>query len=407
MFTKIYLMIKNKSFFLSIFRVFFILLTILLPLLFNFSGCENNPNSLGLNYISPIDTLDKKVLESSKDSILITSTNTLKYVNTSLSPYIFVGRYQTYESRSLLKFISLPSGYDSFTVVSSKLKLRYNNSFFKDSLGLNSFNCYKLNRYIDFSQVTFDQVTSSDIGNTSLGTYSGILTDTAYITIPFDNQIVSQWLKSVSDTNTYKNYGFVLLSNTNSTTIRGFYSANISSLGPMMTVVLNKGSRTDTVNFNYTTTTFIADAPSSIIPNGRIILQSGVSYHGTLKFDLSKLPYNVIINEAYLELKLDPAYTFISQSFQDRRIAIAMLTDTTLQNTDNIYFYTTVNDSVTHGIRLNSIFQKWSSGTAVNYGIQLKNITDLSGLNECAIYSPLASDVIKRPYLRILYTIRN
>ena len=402
-------MIKNKSLirYLTSFKISTYLLILLLPVVIFLSGCENSPNDLGLIYISPFDTLNKKVLDSRKDSILITSTNTLKYINTSISPYIFVGRYQTYESRSLLKFISLPTGYDSFTVVSANLKLRYNNTFFQDSLGLNSFNCYRLNRYIDFSQVTYDQVTSSDIGNTSLGTYSGVLTDTAYVNIPFNGQIVSEWLKNTSDTNTYKNYGIILLSNTNSTTIRGFYSANISGLGPSMTLVLNKGSETDTVTLNFSSTSFIADAPASIIPNGRIILQSGVSYKCNLKFDLSKLPPNVIINEAYLELKFDPAYSFTSQNFQDRRIAIAMLTDTTLVNIDNNYFYTTLVDSITYGVRLNSIFQRWNSGTAVNYGIQLRNLTDATSLNKCALYSPLASDVIKTPYLRILYTKRN
>ncbi|HEY5534696.1 MAG TPA: hypothetical protein VIL99_07175 [Ignavibacteria bacterium] len=384
-------------------------LSIISSLVFSVPGCENNPNDLGLSYISPLDTLNKKVLNSRIDTMLITSTNTLKYINTSTSQNLFVGKYQNYESRGLLKFTYFPSGYDTFTVVSAKLKIRYNKNYFKDSLGVTSFNIYKLNRFVDLSQVTYDSITSSDIGNTSLGTYSGTPVDTSLITIPFNTQIISEWIKSANDTSVYKNYGVIFMPDFNSTTIKSFYStASITGdFGPIIMLVLTNGTKTDTVSLNLSSTTSISDAPTSIIPNERILLQSGLSYRGSLKFDLSKLPSNVIINEAYLEFKYDPANSFFLSNSSDKRIAFSMLTDTTLQNSDNLFYYASLIDSVTYSVRLNSIFQRWNSGTAVNYGVQLKNVNDVTEFDKIALYSPLASDVSKRPYLRIFYTIRN
>ncbi len=389
---------------------FLLLSVFFVSIMFLISGCENNPSDVGLSFIDPRDTLNKKVFDSGSDTVLMSSSTYLKYVNTSTSQNLFVGKYQSYESRGLIKFTNLPTGYDTFSVVSSKLRVRYNTNYFKDSLGITSFNIYKLNRYIDISTVAYDSITSSDIGTSILGAYSGTPVDTTLITIPFDNQIVSDWLKNASDTNVYKNYGLIFLPNSNSTTIKAFYSTAVitsGNLGPYLMVVVSNGTRTDTLNLNISRTAYISDAPASIIPNERILIQSGVSYNGTMRFDISKLPRNVIINEAYIQFKCDPANSFYLKNSQDKRIAFSMITDTISHSSDNLFYYANLIDSITYGVRLNAIFQKWNSGTAANYGLQLINIDYATGFNSLALYTPTASDPSKRPYLRILYTLPN
>jgi hypothetical protein len=172
-------------------------------------------------------------------------------------------------------------------------------------------------------------------------------------------------------------------------------------------VVVSNGTRTDTLNLNISRTAYISDAPASIIPNERILIQSGVSYNGTMRFDISKLPRNVIINEAYIQFKCDPANSFYLKNSQDKRIAFSMITDTISHSSDNLFYYANLIDSITYGVRLNAIFQKWNSGTADNFGLQLINIDYATGFNSLALYTPTASDPSKRPYLRILYTLPN
>ena len=184
----------RKSFQIKIIFVFLFLLAII------FGSCENKPTDLGLNYVPPYDTLKTKILDSRKDSIQINGFNFRQYINSGTSQNILVGKYQNYESRGLLKF-NVPTGFDSATVLSAKLYLRYNKYFFQDSMGVTSFNIYKLNKSVDFSTVTFDQVSLSDIGTTVLASYSGTPVDTSLITLSFDNQTILDWLKYAVDTN--------------------------------------------------------------------------------------------------------------------------------------------------------------------------------------------------------------
>ena len=390
----------SKSFQIKIIFVFLFLLAII------FGSCENKPTDLGLNYVPPYDTLKTKILDSRKDSVQITGFNFRQYVNTGNSQNLLVGKYQGYESRGLLKFNFVPTGFDSATVISAKLCLRYNKYYFQDSLGVTSFNIYKLNKSVDFSTVTFDQVSLSDIGTSVLANFSGTPTDTNLITLNFDNQTISDWLKYAVDTSYInKNYGIVFLPGTSSTTIKGFYSAINQTFYPYIKIVTSKNTTIDSFTITGTVSASLSDAPSTIIPNGEIVLQSGVSYHGVLKFDLTKLPANVIINEAYIELKTDKANSFYPNS--DSRVTVSMLTDTTMLTSDNVYYYGNFIDSITYSVRINPIMQFWNISPAKNYGVQLKTVNDLSNLDKIVLYSPIYSDVSKRPYLRILYTLRN
>jgi len=121
----------------------YILILILISTFF-MSGCNNNPNDLGLNYISS-DTLGTLILDSQKDTMNITNKNFLKYVNTSSSFNMMVGNYQNYNSKTLLRFNSITADFDSSSILSATLYLRYNGYAFIDSNGITSFNIYKIN----------------------------------------------------------------------------------------------------------------------------------------------------------------------------------------------------------------------------------------------------------------------
>ncbi|MBK8550539.1 MAG: hypothetical protein IPL53_05535 [Ignavibacteria bacterium] len=95
-------------------------------------SCENNPNEVGITFISSDDTLSTRILDSQLDSMAITNNNYKKYINTSNSPSILVGNYQSYTSKSLLKFSSIDPDFDSAVIVNAKLTLRYNDYFFSE-----------------------------------------------------------------------------------------------------------------------------------------------------------------------------------------------------------------------------------------------------------------------------------
>lgn len=395
-----------KKLFSSIFNVLIIFTTLIVV---NFLGCENNPNDLGLNYVQPFDTLKAKVIDTRKgDTILITASNPKYFVNTSVSPNILVGRYQGYESRSLLKFNNLPADHDSAVVLSANLYFKYTNYYFQDSSGLTSFNIYKLKRNINFGTVTNDSVTSADFDNVVLGTYTGTFYDTATITLPFDNQTVSDWFKYARDTNYInKNFGIVLLPNLNSTTIKAFYSSNqADNVKPYLRVISQKGTTIDTLILKTTEFVSLNDLQGSVASPDHFTIQCGVAYREMFKFDISKLPVNVIINEAYIEFKLDYANSFIAPG-TDKRFYAAMLTDSVLQNTDGNFITSNFVDSLTYYIRFNPILQRWNSGVTPNYGLLFKGVSEQLNLNKLSFYSQSYSDITKRPRIRIIYTLRN
>lgn len=381
----------------------FVLITIL-----TIHGCEKNPNDLGLNFIPPIDTNSFRYLDSKADTILITNNNYKYFINTSQSQNILIGNYQNYQSKALLRFKNIDPNFDSSNVISAILTLKYSNYYFKDKMGNTSFNIFRVITNFNYSNITFDSVTSSNIGTTSLGSFSGVVADSSSINVTLNNQTVKDWLEYAADTNyANKNYGVALLPNLSSTTIKGFYSSfNSLDLVPYVTVILTKKGAADTITLNQSDYVSLSDAPSSIIPSDRFILQNGIAYRNILNFDLRKLPNNVIINNASLQFTIDNASSFISP-FTDKSIVIGMVIDSAGKK-DSIFKLAFLNtDSLTYSVNLNGVFQRWNSNILPNLGISMKNYFELQNLDNFVFYSPSVSDTTKMPRLKITYTLRN
>ncbi len=275
-------------------------------------------------------------------------------------------------------------------------------------MGITSFNIYPLLDTITFSGITYDKFNNSSIGTNLLGNYTGTLSDTTTITIPFDTTIVKQWLwKSANSNYPFENYGVAFVPNPSSTAIKGFYTSLIQtdSIKPFIKAVVQKGSKIDTIVLNSSESVSLSNVTNILIPQDRFILNTGISYRSILKFNLSKLPSKVTINDAYLELKMDPSNSFI-KNYADSRIAFSRITDTTGSvQTDGILFFTSKKDSITYTIRLQYIFQKWNMG-ATNYGVLLNYVYDYQGIDKYAFYSQSITDASKRPLLIIRYTPR-
>ncbi|HMS32992.1 MAG TPA: DNRLRE domain-containing protein [Ignavibacteria bacterium] len=393
--------IKNYS--VKLFLILFTAVTLV--------SCENNPNSTGITFISPDDTLSTRVLDSQLDSMPITNKNYLNYINTSSSQNFLVGNYQNYTSKSLLKFVELNQDLDSASIVSAILTLKYNDYSFNNKSGLTSMNVYQMTTNFNYSTVLYDSVSSSNYGSVSKGSYSGTpAADTQKVNITLNNQMVKDWLEYSADTSyPVKNYGMILLPDASSSTISGFYSFNnTTDLIPYITVIYSKNSVVDTANINVSEYVTLSNAPPSIIPADRFVLQSGVAYRNVLNFDLTRLPSNVIINNVNLQFTLDSKNSIISSS-TDKRVVLGMVVDS-VNNTDSIFVDAFQSDSVTYVLSstaLNAIFQRWNSGVVQNLGLSMKNYFETQNMDHFVFFSPSAAEVSFRPRIRITYTLRN
>lgn len=390
---------------------FSITIFLLMIITASFQSCENNPNDAGLTFLRPGDTTGILFLDSQLDTMPITNNNYKFLINTSISQNILVGLYQNYISKSLLQFTNIDPNLDSATVLSAVLTLKYSNYFFQDNMGLTGFDLYKVKSNYNYTTVTFDSVTPSGIGTISLGNYSGIVADSQSINITISNQEVKDWFEYAADTGyVNKNYGLILMPSAGSGTIKGFYSDNnAADLIPYVTVIYTKNKTKDTVTLNISESVSLSDAPASINPTQEtFILQNGIAYRNVLNFDLTKLPPNVIINNASLEFTLDNTKSFISPS-TDKRIIVGMMIDSTTKS-DSLFTEVFLSDSNTYilsSTAFNSMVQRWNSGILPNLGLTMKNYYEIQNLDNFYIYSPSASDISLRPRLKITYTPRD
>jgi hypothetical protein len=83
------------------------------------------------------------------------------------------------------------------------------------------------------------------------------------------------------------------------------------------------------------------------------------------------------------------------------------MVDTVAKTTDGLApLQSTLDDSITVSVRLNSYFQKWSYGTTTNYGVTIRNGYDVLNMDRFVFFGPSVQDTSKRPKLLIRYTPR-
>ncbi|KAA0211538.1 DNRLRE domain-containing protein [Ignavibacteria bacterium CHB1] len=385
----------------------FIQVIIGITILVSIQSCEEVPTDIGSGFISPDDTLNVKVLDSETDTIPLLATQYKKAFSNFISPFILIGKTAGVESSGLLRFNNLPSTYQGVTVNSAKLFLKYVNYYYTDSAGTLDFNIYKLTQDFSFATVTRDSINSGSYNPAPVGNYSGTPVDSVTVSINLDNNMVKDWLEFAADPNYHEpNYGMIFIPNSASTTIKGFGSTNANTIEtPYVEIALTLNGQNDTITLNTTESNFITDGDISSLPSDRITLQSGVSIQNFFRFNLSKLPSNVIVNEARLEMYLDTTSSYYF-SVSEKRIVANLITDsTTLEDTLSI-----INSEIQGNkyiLQFNPFVQFWANGTFENKGIALSTLSKRLNIDKFVFYSPTYSDVSKRPRLRITYTIRN
>lgn len=371
----------------------------------SFYSCEEQISDLGQNFINPDDTLGTLLLDSKTDSLTISVNNFKQYINTFNSNFMMIGNYQDWEARSILRFNNISSDYDSATVLSARIIMKYGDYFFRDSLGSVAFDVLKLNNRKTLNTITNDSITAGDIDNVVQGSFSGSPVDSAQISIDLNTQLAKDWLEYEADTSySVKNNGVIMIP-TGGNTIKGFFSSGTDeSLRPALEIIVTKNSVTDTLVFNQSESVFLSDAPSSVILPDRIYLQSGVAFRSIVNFGLSKLPPNVIINDALLTLTLDTANSYLSP-VSDQRLVAAMITDS-VNKKDSLGFITLNRVGNEYSIRFILIMQNWNSGFNPNLGLALRNVSETSTMDVFSFFGPTYSDTSVVPRLRIRYTLR-
>jgi len=388
---------------------------LLLPLIAFLFACSDSPTSVGENIIPDEDKISFNEFDTFKEDTPQQSYSYVENVKLGSSDRIILGKTSYAESTILLLF--RPTLIDSLLTRFKNNELKLSNTwvsmkpnyFLGDKKLPFDFTVHQIKSNWGIVGFDRDSLKSLQYDNNDISLEHKI-TDTL-ITFKLPIAVVETWLKASYDNTIQKNYGIIIKATPNTQRMVGF-KAVYSSEQISESVVLNYAiERTptpvykDTLNVSPYLDNHVVTGSFQKQAN-HFYLQSSYALRGILSFDFSKLPKNIIVNKATLELTADPKFTFDGEPSSDS-IDVQILADSITKKLtgDSLYNITLskpANSNIYSG-DLSWMVQKWLKGD-VNQGVKLSLTDEYSASSLIAFYNSKETDKSLRPRLKIIYT---
>ncbi len=372
-----------------------------------FYSCSDNPSSIGANLLK-IDNLKINELDSYKDSLAQKSSYLKRTLNLGASYTLLVGKDENLEASTLIKFlISLPDSIknsinsDSITVTGANIQLfrayptKENNSFY-------DFTVHKVESAWS-SNFTSDSLPMLSYDPSDISSNKSLTADSLE-QFEISNDFAYSLLKYASDS-LGTDFGLYIKPTDNSKKVVGYYSLYNGVKVPFLTIAVQKlGLYPDTLFFYASSNVSVVKGnipPSSL--RSRIVVEGGLAVNSKLWFNISKIPFNAIINDAKLTLNMNTAETYLGDTTNS--ILAAFLKDSSsnvLDSAGSIANFSEQNNLMTGTIT--SYVQKWVN-TGVNEGIILFLRNQIGSVDLFTFYGSDAVDSLK-PRLHIIYTLK-
>ncbi|MEW6653241.1 MAG: DNRLRE domain-containing protein [Bacteroidota bacterium] len=238
--------------------------------------------------------------------------------------------------------------------------------------------------------------------------FSRTVTD-SLVSFNLKPQVITDWLKVRKDTNLARNYGLLLKPTSGTSRVAGFdavftdgNSKNIAITFEIQRLAGNKKD-TFTVAPFWDVHTSVGKHPVSA---NHLFVQGSLGMRSVLSFDLAKIPKNIILNKAILDLTVDPSLTIDGVPASDS-LSVQLLGDSTSKKLtgDSLYFaYLTRKNDVYSG-DIAWIVQKWINGEA-NQGIKIRLPDEEYSASRIALFNSRQTNKALRPRLTLTYTIK-
>ena len=373
-------------------------------------SCGQDPTSVGSELISQNEKIAFQELDSYQANIFQKSANYQENLKFGLSNVVLIGKNSYAESSILMRYrINMPDSLLAFVrsgkyIVKSATMQMIPRYLLGDKTANLNFSVYQVRS--NWSPVGFDRDSIPSLVYDPVDVSSGFTVNDTLVKFNLRNDVVTQWLKYSADSNSApKNFGLLLKPKSSTQKIVGFYSADASSSTneTILSVILERPSiRQDTLGVSpYFHIYYLTGSLPPL--NNNLILQGGIGLKGTVFFDLSTLPKNIIVNKAFLELNVDTTSTIDGNPSSDSLFA-QMLADSTTKK------LTKESTVVTILAKKNKIYtgdiawmvQKWQNGES-NQGILLSLWDEYSSAARIAFYGSKDPNKALRPKLKIIY----
>ncbi|MBI3585756.1 MAG: DNRLRE domain-containing protein [Ignavibacteriales bacterium] len=361
------------------------------------SSCSEDPNPVGLgllprsDYIK-IDTTTFFATQSYSQSSHPVASNRL-----------LIGNYKDLESWAIFRFVAIPDTLQGKTLVSAHLKLRANYHF-GDSLA--SFSVAAHQVYSTWGDsLSLDSIKAPNFYNTSPMSQSSVtaIGDTDFFNIAIDTNLVRKWITTGADS------AGVVLRPTNSNVIKGFGSGNNADpvQWPKLVLrVLRSGSTAvDTVILTGSITRFAAGIANTswAKDSAQIYARNGISYRGTVKFDVSSLPRHAAIHKAMLEVTLNRSLSQWNSFTADSLYAYFIAKGVTLNASYILSERSDINGFHRYNFQVGPFVQQWVRSTE-DQSIAIGGYGEINTIDVFALYGSAAAAGLK-PKLTVIYSI--
>jgi len=378
-----------------------------------FISCNESPTSLGENIIPDNDKVNFVKYDSFTDDTpqksyyykerlkLGTSAGTLLGKN-NYADYSIMYKFWIAFDDSLLTKI-----YNNQIVINwAKMNMKKTYSF-GDKTAPFDFSVHQVRKAWTEDGFNEDSLAAIPHDNADVSS-SRIVTD-SLVSFNLRPQVITEWLKVRKDTNLVKNYGLLFKPSFSTKRVVGFDAVftdgNSKNIAITFEIQRIAGGTKDTFTVApfWDVHTSVGKKPVSA---EHLFAQGSSGVRSILSFDFTKIPKNIILNKAVLDLTVDPALTFDGSPSSDS-LYVQILADSTSKKltSDSLYFaYLKRTNNVFSG-DIAWIVQRWINGEA-NQGVKIALPDEDYSAARIAFYNSKNPNKALRPRLTLIYTIK-
>ncbi len=411
----------------NVFKKILFLIT-LFNLSFILFSCNEEPTFIGSTLLT--DTITIYPISSNDHKLIIGNESVVNLHTTFNKGVIHIGRYNEYESITLMRFFEPIKDYDSLDflkdytsdkIISCKLTLYTQNYALGDTTNPSalSFKVYKAQSY--WSNLSnWDSIFNNNVIDKSkiIAEFDGqiVQKDTMdNIVIDFDKDLViewfKEWYKNKTEDSTLATWGIAFVPDENSNIIRTFKGVKIGTeeKGTRLEIIFHK----ETDNLDTLVITSAVEKSFYKFPNMEesLSVQGSIETRGILKFDVSVIPPLASIHTAQLQLTLNRDKCLYGNFNLDSTLSGALLRDSSeITSFDFIRNYYAEKDLNTFYFKsITSAVEYWNrytngKGEIIIYPEGTRN--EYYELDRLVFYGIDEPDSTKRPKLTIIYSTR-
>ena len=389
---------------------FFRLAIFLFAITILFFSCSQDPTSVGSELVSQNEKITFQEFDSYQGNVLQKSVNFQDKFKFGLSHVVLMGKNSFAEASVLMRYhIYLPDSLLAYAttgkyIVKSATMTMIPRYLLGDKTAPLDFSVYQVKS--DWSPNGFDRDSIPNLLYDPTDVSAGTTVNDTLVTFNLRTDIVTQWLRFLADSNsTPKNYGLLIKAKPSTQKIIGFYAANAGSSNneTVLKIIFERPSiRKDSLGISpfFHIYYLTGQVPQQV---NNITFQGGIGLKGTLFFDTSTLPRNIIINKAYLELNVDSTSTIDGNPSSDSLFAQILADSTTRKLTGDSTVVTVLakKDKIYSG-DIAWMVQKWLNGES-NQGILVSLWDEFASAARISFYGSKYANKALRPKLKIIY----